>query len=141
MLAVRRRWLVVGAIALVVAIAVVGVVAYPRDHSTTGRLAGWLDDHCTSVERDHVATIADPDLPRRGVVGADVLTCEMLGGQVDVLRYGSPAQRRAALATRRLAPRTACAVGARDLVIDQLLAEHHLRDFAEWCGKLDGRLV
>jgi hypothetical protein len=82
----------------------------------------------------------DPRLPRQGVVSDDHLICNMLSGQVDVLRFQNTADRSIALRQhrRRLSGRT-CVVGA-ELIVDGQLGAGNAVDFRDWCGRLDGRL-
>jgi hypothetical protein len=130
-----------GVAVLVVVVAVAAGIWLTRPKETVGHLKHWLGNHCTSVDHQHLQRMLDPRLPRKGVVSDDHLICNMLSGQVDVLRFQSTADRSIALRQyrRRLSGRT-CVVGADELVVDGQLGGGHAVDFRDWCGRLHGRL-
>ncbi|HEY8581442.1 MAG TPA: hypothetical protein VIL49_00790 [Capillimicrobium sp.] len=96
--------LVVALVALLSFAAGAWAVAGPP-HSEVGKVAAWMDDAltCASVEHREVELPVGAAGP--GIAPAvsdraerfDIVACQKLGGQVDVLRFGSPGELEAVL--------------------------------------------
>jgi hypothetical protein len=124
---------------LVTAIGLVVVWAWLRaPHGTVEHFDHWLSDGCLSV--DHEKARLSDESRQRGLVGADRLICNNLGGGIEVLRFETPARRQAAAADPRYRDEAICSIGTDQLIIDELLISGDRRQFASWCMTLHGRV-
>jgi hypothetical protein len=132
----RKR--ITAAVCLTTAIGLVALWSWLRaPHGTVEHFDHWLSDGCLSV--DHEKARLSDESRQRGLVGADRLICNNLGGGIEVLRFETPERRRAAAADPRYRGETTCSIGTDQLVVDELLAGGERR-FISWCATLHGRI-
>lgn len=134
----RQAWYPVVAVIGVVMIAVVLAVTLSRPTSTVDRVHAWLDDHCASVDHERRRAPAASWIPAHGLQSDDVLVCDMLGGEIDVMAYRSVAARTTTLRAHADDLQGSCLVGPRELVVDSLLTSYHGRIVRQWCDQLHG---